>query len=50
MQKGVQLDGIVTDSQGRSLTEEEFSESFLTFLETNGFLFGGMIQEVDANE
>ena len=46
---GVKLDGCVYTNDGEDLSEEEFSNAFIEFIEERGWYFGGGLYEVDED-
>lgn len=51
MEKIIVLNGTVfSEHVGQSVTEEEFSDAFIAFLEEHGWLYGGLVAEEDSDE
>lgn len=46
---GIHLDGCVYRDNGDDLSEEEFSNAFIEFIEERGWHFGGGLNQVDED-
>ncbi|WP_246880351.1 hypothetical protein [Sporosarcina sp. 6E9] len=44
---GIRLDGCVYATSGEDLSEEEFSNAFIEFIEERGWYFGGALYQID---
>lgn len=44
---GIRLDGCVYTNNEKDLSEEEFSNAFIEFIEEKGWNFGGGLYQID---
>jgi len=44
---GIKLDGCVYTNNEKDLSEEEFSNAFIEFIEEKGWNFGGGLYQID---
>lgn len=44
---GIRLDGCVYATHDEDLSEEEFSNAFIEFIEEKGWYFGGGLYQID---
>lgn len=44
---GIKLDGCVYATSKEDLSEEEFSNDFIEFIEKRGWYFGGVLSQID---
>lgn len=44
---GIRLDGCLYATSGEDLSEEEFSNAFIEFIEARGLYFGGGLYQID---
>jgi hypothetical protein len=44
---GIRLDGCLYATSGDALSEEEFSNAFIEFIEARGLYFGGGLYQID---
>lgn len=44
---GIKLDGCIYSIDGESLSEEDFSNAFIEFIEERNWYFGGGLYQVD---
>lgn len=44
---GIRLDGCVYTNNEKNLSEEEFSNAFIEFIEEKGWNFGGGLYQID---
>lgn len=46
---GIRLNGCVYATNGEDLSEEDFSNAFIEFIEEKGWNFGGALYQIDEN-
>lgn len=44
---GIELDGCVYATNGEDLSEEDFFNAFIEFIEEKGWYFGGGLNQID---
>ena len=44
---GIELDGCVYATNSEDISEEDFSNAFLEFIENKGWYFGGGLNQID---